>query len=146
MKRHSALAPLSRDHHHALVLARRLREASAATVSVEADRFLGHWREEERLHFRLEDEILLPAYAAFGDLQQPPIIRMLLDHVLIRRDAELLSREPSLQLLHALGTTLEAHVRLEEREVFPLIEDAIPAPELQAVGERLRQSLGAQEG
>jgi hypothetical protein len=139
MKRHPALAPLSRDHHHALVLARRLREASAATVSAEADRFLGHWREEERLHFRLEDEILLPAYAVFGDLQQPPIIRMLLDHVLIRRDAELLSREPSLQLLHALGVTLE------EREVFPLIEDAIPAPELQALGERLRQGLRAQE-
>ncbi|HEY5343288.1 MAG TPA: hypothetical protein VIJ66_06465 [Solirubrobacteraceae bacterium] len=32
MKRHPALVPLSRDHHHALVIARSLRHATAETT------------------------------------------------------------------------------------------------------------------
>ncbi len=67
MKRHPALAPLSRDHHHALVLARKLRRANAQDAADVSRAFLEHWMEEERLHFRLEEEVLLPAFAAYGD-------------------------------------------------------------------------------
>ena len=34
------------------------------------------------------------------------------------------------ELLHALGTRLEQHVRREERELFPLIEQSVPENEL----------------
>ena len=91
MKRHPALAPLSRDHHHALVIARRLRRAGPEQAADAAAAFLEHWEAEERLHFRLEEEVLLPAYAAYGDLDHPAVVRTLLDHVLIRRDAERLA-------------------------------------------------------
>jgi hypothetical protein len=66
MKRHPALVPLSRDHHHALVIARRLRQATEQTADDAARAFLAHWHDEERHHFRLEEEVLLPAYAARG--------------------------------------------------------------------------------
>ena len=140
MKRHPALVALSRDHHHALVIAQRLRRATAETAAETARVFLDHWDAEEKLHFRIEEELLLPAYAAHGEPDHPAIIRMLLDHVLIRRDAALLPGSPPLELLHDLGGRLADHVRLEEHEVFPLIEAAIPESELQALGERIGEA------
>jgi hemerythrin-like domain-containing protein len=142
MKRHPALVPLSRDHHHALVLARSLRRATAENATETARAFLEHWDAEEKLHFRVEEEILLPAYAAHGEPDHPAIIRMLLDHIIIRRDAAKLAAAPPLELLHDLGALLAEHVGLEEQQVFPLIEAAIPEPELQSLGERLREVTG----
>ena len=39
--------------------------------------------------------------------------------------------------LRTLGEKLEAHIRLEEREVFPLIEETLPEHALQEVASRL---------
>ena len=140
MKRHPALIPLSRDHHHALVIAKRLGTATGQTAADTARAFLTHWDTEEKLHFRVEEELLLPAYAAHGDVGHPAIIRMLCDHMLIRRDAAKLADAPPLELLHSLGSRLASHVQLEEREVFPLIEATIPEPELHALGEHIRDA------
>ncbi len=142
MKRHPALVPLSRDHHHALVLARKLRRAEAADADEAAHAFLAHWMQEERLHFRLEEEVLLPAYAAYGDPEHPAVIRTLLDHMEIRRDVERLAAGAEPQLLHDLGARLADHVKLEEQELFPLIERTVPEPALEALGERLRDHAG----
>jgi hemerythrin-like domain-containing protein len=138
MKRHPALAPLSRDHHHALVLAQRLRRAGAQDAADAAAAFLEHWMEEERLHFRLEEEVLLPAYAAYGDPDHPAIVRTLVDHVRIRRDVERLAGAVDTDLLHEIGARLADHVRLEENELFPLVEQTLPEPALIGLGERLR--------
>ena len=140
MKRHTALIALSRDHHHALVIARRLRRATDQTAAEAAAAFLTHWHAEEKRHFRLEEELLLPAYAAHGDPDHPAVIRMLIDHMLIRRDAARLTDRPPIELLHDLGARLSSHVELEEREVFPLVEAAIPEPELVELGERLKSA------
>jgi hypothetical protein len=138
MKRHPALVPLSRDHHHALVIARRLRHATTQTAAETTRPFLAHWDVEQKQHFRLEEELLLPAYAAHGAPNHPAVLRMLLDHMLIRRDADRLADAPQLELLHDLGARLAARVELEERQLFPLIEQTIPEPELDALGDRLR--------
>jgi iron-sulfur cluster repair protein YtfE (RIC family) len=45
---------------------------------------------------------------------------------------------PRLSQLHILGEQLQEHVRREERELFPLIEQALPEPELA----RLVQLIG----
>jgi len=42
-----------------------------------------------------------------------------------------------------LGAELAAHVRLEEREVFPLIERAMPTHELEAVARELESAKHA---
>src|SRR5436189_4030703 len=58
MKRHSALIPLSRDHHDGLVQAVRLRRAAAdgdASARLAAAReFVEFFRNEERVHLRDE--------------------------------------------------------------------------------------------
>lgn len=141
MKRHPALVPLSHDHHQVLVIAQRLRRATAESTPSLTVVFLGAWESEQKHHFRHEEELLLPAYAAHGDPAHPAVMRMLQDHMLIRRDAYRLSQEPSLELLHGLGQRLSDHVHLEERQVFPLIEATIPEPELQALGDQLRGAL-----
>ncbi len=138
MKRHPALQPLSRDHHHALVIARRLRRATPDDAADAAHAFLAHWEGEEQKHFRIEEEVLLPAYATHGEMNHPAIARALLDHVMIRRDALRLADTPPLEVLHELGDRLAAHVELEERELFPLIERSLPEAELAELGERLR--------
>lgn len=141
MKRHPALAPLSRDHQHTLAVAQRLRRATPDSASQAAAAFLAVWDLEGRQHFRVEEEILLPAYASHGDPGHPAIIRVLLDHMNIRSDAERLSAESSLQTLHRLGERLASHVRLEERELFPLIEESLPDAQLSALGARLLQAV-----
>ena len=54
MKRSDALAPLSRDHQHALYAALRLRRAHPATVRDAVESFLRFFEEEGRRHFEIE--------------------------------------------------------------------------------------------
>lgn len=140
MKRHPALAPLSRDHHHALVIARRLREADGESAGEAARRFLEHWRVEEEHHFQLEEEVVLAGCGAHLGPGHPAIARTLREHAQIRADAARLQEDPPLELLHDLGTRLAGHVRFEENELFPLIEAHVPEAELQALGARLAAS------
>lgn len=137
MKRHPALAELSRDHHQALVVARSLRQVTPTRTAEAAGRFLSFWVEGCREHFRLEEEILLPAYAAHGAPDHPDVVRMLVEHMIIRRDAALVANGASAPQLQRLGQTLAAHVRLEERRIFPLIEGTLSESELDGLGRQL---------
>jgi hemerythrin-like domain-containing protein len=134
VKRHEALAQLSRDHHQALFQAMRLRRAGPDDAAEALDNFLDFWTDVGHLHFRAEEEVLLPAYSAYGDASQDAVVRVLLDHVAIRRAAHELGEtrgaDAPVERLHALGERLEAHVRHEERVLFPLIEEALPDDEL----------------
>jgi hypothetical protein len=128
MKRHAALQPLSRDHHVALVAAQRLRRATPETAIDARAHFLAFWHEHGARHFRVEEDVLLPVYALHADPADERIARMLLDHVRIRARVLALAEadEPGVELLHALGEELARHVRLEERQIFPLIEAMLP--------------------
>ncbi len=143
MKRHPALAELSRDHHQALVVARDLRRASAVQTAGPARAFLAFWAAGCRDHFRLEEEILLPAYAVHGAPEHPAVVQMLIDHVIIRRDAALVAGGASAPELRRLGEVLASHVRLEERQVFPLVEATLSTSDLDRLGRRLAESVAA---
>ena len=134
MKRHPALAPLSRDHQHTLAVAQRLRRATPATAEQAAAAFLAAWDLEEKLHFRVEEEILLPAYATRVDPDDPVVLEVLPDHLTIRCHAQRVAADASVQRLHALGERLASHVRLEEREPFPLIERGLSDAEPSTLG------------
>jgi hemerythrin-like domain-containing protein len=136
MKRHEALERLSHDHHQALFQAMRLKRADEEQAGDVLGDFLDFWFSVGHLHFRAEEEVLLPAYSAYADASREEVVRVLLDHVEIRREAyELgaLKTDPPPERLHALGERLDAHVRHEERVLFPLIEEALPDDELARV-------------
>lgn len=132
MKRHPALEQLSRDHHHALVVAQALKRADKASGPTARELFLAYWETDGREHFRREEETLLPGCADFLDPDHPLIAKVLTDDVRIRRLADRLgaTENPGPTVLHELGERLEDHVRREERELFPLIEASLPEPEL----------------
>ena len=129
MKRHPSLVPLSHDHHHALVEARRLRraaEADAAEREAAADRFLRFFSAESIRHFRDEEELVFPLLAGADGRALELLTRALLEHqrahALVRR----LAAGPDADVMRELGALLEGHVRLEERDLFPLIEETLP--------------------
>jgi iron-sulfur cluster repair protein YtfE (RIC family) len=132
MKRRAALEPLSRDHFHALLVAQGLKRANRVTARKAQKAFVDYWEPDGREHFRAEEEILLPLCAGFIDVEQPLVAKVLSDHSEIRSRAAELSAEGTSkpESLHALGEKLEQHVRLEERQLFPLIEESLPEYEL----------------
>jgi quercetin dioxygenase-like cupin family protein len=138
MKRHPALIPLSHDHHHALVEARRLRRVADAPESAAAARaFLGFFADETVRHFREEEELLFPSILEFEEAREL-LVQALLEHqhvhALTARLQQLVIGGGEVDdVMRELGRLLEAHVRLEERELFPLIERLVEdLPELQA--------------
>lgn len=137
IKRHESLYPLSHHHHHALVLAWKLKQAATeksniSLVDLKED-VVQFWRKGGQEHFREEEEILLPAYAQFAQIEDQPVIgRMLVEHVQIRALVNQLTQEETVQanLFHELGMLLDSHIRAEERIIFPMIEKALPEKKL----------------
>jgi hemerythrin-like domain-containing protein len=148
MKRAPELRDLSDHHHRALVQARRLRRAATgdeANMPEEtAEAFLEFWQEGTTTHFREEEEVLLPVLARYREdlLGREPVVEMLLQHARIRGLVMGLSDEVKggsvrLETLGSIGELLESHIRLEEREVFSTIEEALPEEALREVADRL---------
>lgn len=123
MKRNAILQPLSRDHHKALVLARACERAAlagvAADVALLCERAVREFAEELVPHFETEERELLPLLR--GDAGRSLATRTLEDHRLLRRLQDGLRRHDA-ETLHRFGLHLAAHVRFEERELFPALE------------------------
>jgi len=136
MPRHSSLIPLSHDHHEALLIALRLKKGGPTSQhdrlwSTELPKQIHSLKlyfERELLpHFKLEEEILFPAASEIPEIQE--IISTLLSQhqqmCEIMKNISALSDESSLKKeMEDFGTLLESHVRLEERELFPKLEEA----------------------
>lgn len=140
MKRSTALAPLSRDHHSALVVARELSRASAAQqAEAAARRFMSFLGEHELGHFALEERVLLPVVPAKAP--GPQLARRLLDDHRWLRDSLRRLREPAaardLDLVHEVGRRLREHVRMEEQELFPFLEGCLDTVTLERIGAEL---------
>lgn len=135
MKRDVRLQALSSDHHHALALARRLLDLLAAG---QAEASLA--REVEACfaadlepHFRIEEEVLLPGLRAAG---APALVqRTEADHEALRRAAAAISAG-DLDQIAAFADRLLAHVRFEERELFPCCEACLDGEALEEASRR----------
>ena len=140
MKRHPALAELSREHHHELSLARGLRRAASApaeqrleAAAAYVEQFFGPTAD----HFRREEEVVFPLYAAYAG-PTPLVDRVLREHMELNglaRElrAQVTAGEVEPATLEALGTLLHDHVRLEERVLFEEIQRVVPSAELEAL-------------
>jgi hemerythrin-like domain-containing protein len=132
MKRAAELMPLSRQHHEALVLARRACEPQRADPAVLREQLLRRWSEHFEPHFEAEEKVLLPALAAAGrDWEVKAALR---EHQDLRALVDRL-REGELECLPAWGEAMRAHVQWEERHLFPLAERL---PGLPGIGSGLR--------
>jgi len=142
VKRAEALRPLSRQHLVALLAAKRLREAEDPAEARRA--FLDFWHGDGRLHFRVEEEVLLPTWAAHGEVDRAGVRRMLDEHLVIRREAiRLEADEVDLEEIRELGRLLHDHVRFEERRLFPEAEAALDPAALARLAAAIEEAEGA---
>jgi hemerythrin-like domain-containing protein len=151
LKRHLSLHPLSQHHHFALIQALEMRRAAespaekrAAAVARQAEKFVRFWHKTGQVHFREEEEVLLPAYARHVRLDlDPEVMRVLADHAEIRAavvdlEQRLAAKIPiGAEEMGRLGKLLHDHVRLEENELFPRIEKALGEEQLNSMGRGL---------
>lgn len=122
MKRAPALVPLARDHHEALVLARRACKADGggeAALGALRKEVLQCWRDRIAPHFGVEERVLFPALAAAGG--QTTVEQALRQHAQLRALVDGL-HDGDATALAAWGTAMTEHVRFEDRELFPLAE------------------------
>ena len=141
MKRSAALTRLSREHHLALVLAKRAQamnmENMAAACLFMTQAFETFTRALEP-HFRAEESVLLPALESAGQIGL--VRRTQSEHEELRRLAGRLEANDATSL-RRFGELLEAHVRFEERDLFALAE-AVLTPEALALIEMHEQTTG----
>ncbi len=108
-----------------------LRRAAGGGLSdrIEAtEGFLRFFRSEGVAHFREEEEVIFPLVALHTDAPTAGIHRVLSEHVvmhaLVRELVEQAQAgDPSGSTMLTLADLLKAHVRFEEDELFPAIED-----------------------
>lgn len=129
MKRHFALAHLSREHHGALVLARLLQEDAPGYKGLPTDTngkvtyALNFYHSELIKHFKEEEEVLNLVIGINAKLDS--LVETIFSE---HKDLHILFRalnNPLIENLYIdkLGKKLEAHIRKEERELFPLIQE-----------------------
>lgn len=123
MPRTGALLSLSREHHSSLVIARAARQAAescdSAAFPAMVQRIEEHWRTVLREHFAREEQLL---HLAVDAVDAESAGRILAEHAELRLLAcgscEL---EPAVRLKR-FGELLAAHVRYEERVLFPQLQ------------------------
>jgi hemerythrin-like domain-containing protein len=126
MKRSPILQPLSREHHSALTLAKASERAAQsgdeALVRLACQRVIGAFSNELEPHFQFEEVSLLPLLHSTET--QPLVERTLADHQQLRGLLDAL-RQNDAGTLDRFGKCLSAHVRFEERELFPVLESLL---------------------
>lgn len=126
LKRHKALQPFSREHHHGLLLSWKIRNGFNKNVSVDRIKTYADWFFENQLipHFELEETHIFPLLDPENDL----IKRALAEH---RRLKRLFNDEKDVEKsLHKIEEELEQHIRFEERTLFPEIQKSATEEQL----------------
>jgi len=128
MKRHESLAPLSREHHGALILAQLIKRNAPVyknlptTIVDKAAYALQVYKDDLKKHFKKEEEMLKkvspvhPSIAKVADeiVSEHQLLKELFLSIKDAADQE--------AILNELGNELDAHIRKEERILFPLIQ------------------------
>lgn len=139
MKRHPSLAHLSRDHHPALILAQLLKRTAPDykglphSTAGKLEYALRFYDKDLVGHFEREEEMMNILTGIDPELDEK-MRQIKAEHVLIHSlFSSLSTEEDAASALGTLGHTLEAHIRSEERELFPLIENCCDENKLLAI-------------
>jgi iron-sulfur cluster repair protein YtfE (RIC family) len=129
-RRHDSLIPLSREHQYALMLCLRIHrgliehDLDTKWLQMKAGQTVSFFEGELAAHFQAEEEVLFPPMRDLSGasriidelLAEHEQMRLLIDQL---RQIELSSLASTLK---EFADTLEAHIRKEERELFPIYE------------------------
>lgn len=143
MKRHPSLIPLSREHHGALILSRLLQKDAPPYIGLphepvgKAKYALKFYREELKKHFA-EEEKILPVIRGVNSELDKLMQDMVTEHRELDQLFNSINEQDDLALhLDKLGRAMEVHIRKEERQIFPLIQDSCSDEILRTIAETL---------
>ena len=150
MKRHVSLVPLSRDHHHGLVMARRLilgrstnpRADWPADRAQQAARLVEFFETDLRPHFEVEEAHVFPAAARDLDDGDSRTRALVAEHETMRKMVHDLAADPTTRVqerLIAFGELLQGHIHTEERILFERMQAACDREALEELGTRIAE-------
>lgn len=159
LKRHAGLAPLSRDHHEGLVMARRLirgkgsseRDEWPSDPAEQVAHLSEFFETDLRPHFEAEEACVFPVAARTLPDGEALVSALRADHrtleaMLRSLSAAPISRSPATdrkRRLAAFGELLQAHIHTEERVLFERMQAAAEPGALEAMGARLAERRAA---
>ncbi len=132
IKRHISLQPLSRDHHHTLLLVWKIRKALKEHVELDrVDQYVTWFYQQYALpHFDMEEKFIYPV---LGD-QHELIVQALDEHKKLKAYFEAKGKDEIAYT--ALADLLEKHIRFEERTLFNVVQELATEQQLQAILEK----------
>lgn len=129
IRRHEALQPLSRDHHHGLLLCWKIRYGVRKGIAVSRISDYIHWCWENLLspHFVLEEQWVFPVLPSGSGTVRKAVGQ----HRQLKKMVE--NGFHSVDHLQAFADLLNDHIRFEERTLFQLVQEKGSAKQLHAI-------------
>lgn len=141
MKRNQHLITLSWEHHHGLVTVFRIKRGVSNRTAPEliADFIQFMWSNELKPHFQLEEDYLVPHLVKLGSAATL-LKRMTDEHRELEEIATGIKSNPDkiATFINSFAQGLEKHIRFEERELFPFIEQNVDEKTLENIGGQLK--------
>ena len=137
MKRLEQLHKLSKEHHQSLVMAKHISEIAKSEDHkelLEAIEKVKHYYDDElEEHFQHEERtIFAPIFKEYRE-HIGIATSLLKEHGYIRMLIPKMTLETAQKDLAEFGSMLKTHTRVEERELFPLIEKLFSDEQLNAI-------------
>ncbi len=131
IKKSKAIQPLSREHHHSLLLCWKIRKGFSKEVEVRRIKKYNDWFFENHIkpHFKIEEKYVFPV---LGD-EHELVKKALAEH---RRLSRLFENDEEVEKsLSRIEEELEAHIRFEERVLFNEIQKVASEEQLDRIDE-----------
>lgn len=129
LKRNDAFQPVSRDHHHALLLCFKIKKGFSKGISADRIKKYSDWFYKNHIlkHFELEEKFMFPVLGSENKL----IRQALQEHLLL---SKLFTDELHIKdSLKQIQTELEKHIRFEERILFGEIQKSATNEQLEQI-------------
>ena len=136
IKRNELLKPISREHHHGLLLCWKIRTGLKNNIAPERIKKYVDWFFEKQLlpHFEIEELYIFPILGNEHEL----VKKALSEH---RRLTRLYNSQTEvLKNLNLFEEELEAHIRFEERILFNEIQAVVSEAQLEFIKESHNES------
>ena len=131
LKRHKSLQPISREHHHGLLLAWKIREGFKLEITVHRmkDYVDWFWKHHLQDHFAFEEQYIFPILGMDDEL----VIRAMKEHEQLENLFH--SKEKLKQTLLQIEKMIVSHIRFEERKLFEQVQKIATEQQMQFIEE-----------
>lgn len=129
IKRNKWLQPLSREHHHSLLLCWKIRTGFSKGIEVERMKKYADWFFKNHIqpHFEVEEKYIFPVLGNENEL----VKKALSEHRRLTRLFE--NRDEIEKSLSLIEEELESHIRFEERVLFNEIQQIATEEQLKRI-------------